>query len=120
MSVPPAGIKKGASQAALIPPLNFALVDKGVYRSGYPNSRNFPFLKQLGLKSIIYLCPPPYVESNSEFIEENNIKLFQFGVEGNQEPFVMIPEKVFQEALSVVLDERNHPLLIHCFKGTVS
>ncbi len=39
----------------LIPPLNFAMVAKGVYRSGYPNSKNFPFLKKLGLKSIMYL-----------------------------------------------------------------
>jgi tyrosine-protein phosphatase SIW14 len=37
----------------LIPPLNFAMVAKGVYRSGYPNQKNFPFLKKLGLKSIL-------------------------------------------------------------------
>jgi tyrosine-protein phosphatase SIW14 len=37
-----------------IPPLNFAMVAKGVYRSGYPNPKNFPFLKKLGLKSILY------------------------------------------------------------------
>lgn len=37
----------------LIPPLNFAMVAKGVYRSGYPNTKNFAFLKKLGLKSIL-------------------------------------------------------------------
>lgn len=36
-----------------IPPLNFAMVAKGVYRSGYPNKRNHPFLSKLGLKSIL-------------------------------------------------------------------
>jgi Tyrosine phosphatase family len=36
-----------------IPPLNFGIVDKGVYRSGYPNDRNFPFLKKLGLRAIV-------------------------------------------------------------------
>ncbi len=40
-------------QRMLIPPLNFAMVAKGVYRSGYPNPKNFPFLKKLGLKSIL-------------------------------------------------------------------
>ena len=45
----------------LIPPTNFAMVAKGVYRSGYPNPKNFAFLKKLGLKSILY--------------ESNNIKL---------------------------------------------
>ncbi len=38
----------------VIPPSNFAMVAKGVYRSGYPVPKNFPFLKKLGLKSILY------------------------------------------------------------------
>jgi len=38
----------------LVPPLNFAMVAPGVYRSGYPNKRNFPFLRRLGLRSIMY------------------------------------------------------------------
>ncbi len=37
----------------VIPPSNFAMVAKGVYRSGYPVPKNFPFLKKLGLKSIL-------------------------------------------------------------------
>ena len=37
----------------LIPPLNFAMVAKGVYRSGFPNTKNFSFLRKLGLKSIL-------------------------------------------------------------------
>ncbi|GBG77434.1 hypothetical protein CBR_g23883 [Chara braunii] len=36
-----------------IPPLNFAMVDKGVYRSGYPNKRNLTFLNKLGLRSVV-------------------------------------------------------------------
>ncbi len=39
----------------LIPPLNFAMVAPGVYRSGYPNKRNFTFMKKLGLKNIMYV-----------------------------------------------------------------
>jgi tyrosine-protein phosphatase SIW14 len=39
----------------LVPPLNFALVGPGVYRSGYPNRKNFEFLKKLQLKSILYV-----------------------------------------------------------------
>lgn len=34
-----------------------------------------------------------------------------------QEPFVNIPEDTIREALKVVLDVRNHPLLIHCKRG---
>ncbi|KAF9127528.1 hypothetical protein BGW39_005795 [Mortierella sp. 14UC] len=39
-----------SANAVLVPPLNFALVAPGVYRSGHPNKHNFPFMKKLGLK----------------------------------------------------------------------
>uniref|UniRef100_A0A453PPY8 Tyrosine specific protein phosphatases domain-containing protein n=1 Tax=Aegilops tauschii subsp. strangulata TaxID=200361 RepID=A0A453PPY8_AEGTS len=34
-----------------------------------------------------------------------------------QEPFVGIPEEMIREALKVILDVRNHPVLIHCKRG---
>ncbi|XP_022758997.1 probable tyrosine-protein phosphatase At1g05000 isoform X3 [Durio zibethinus] len=80
----------------LIPPLNFAMVDNGIFR---------------------YLCPEPYPEANIEFLKSNGIRLFQFGIEGYKEPFVNIPEDTIREALKVVLDVRNHPVLIHCKRG---
>ncbi|KAK1309646.1 putative tyrosine-protein phosphatase [Acorus calamus] len=51
------------------------------------------------------------------FLEENGIRLFQFGMEGGKEPFVSIPDDTIREALKVVLDVHNHPLLIHCKRG---
>ncbi|XP_050208050.1 tyrosine-protein phosphatase DSP1 [Mercurialis annua] len=99
------------------PPLNFSMVDNGIFRSGFPDSANFSFLQTLELQSIVYLCPEPYPELNMEFLKEHGIKLFQFGIEGHKEPFVNIPEDMIREALKVVLDERNHPVLIHCKRG---
>jgi len=52
-----------------------------------------------------------------EFLKSNGIKLFQFGIEGYKEPFVNIPQDTIREALKVVLDVRNHPVLIHCKRG---
>ncbi|RWR76279.1 putative tyrosine-protein phosphatase [Cinnamomum micranthum f. kanehirae] len=100
-----------------IPPLNFSMVDTGVFRSGFPNVSNFGFLETLGLRSILYLCPEPYPEPNLEFLKSNGIRLFEFGIEGYKEPFVNIPEDTVREALKVVLDVRNHPVLIHCKRG---
>lgn len=37
----------------LVPPLNFAPVDYGVFRSGFPDSTNFSFLQSLGLRSVL-------------------------------------------------------------------
>ncbi|CAL5408267.1 unnamed protein product [Camellia sinensis] len=117
----------------LAPPLNFAMVDYGVFRSGFPESANFSFLQTLGLRSIVYLCQEPYPEANLRFLNANGIQLFQFGIDGckwvkwynwaeptmkaQAEPFANIPEDKIREALKVVRDIKNHPLLIHCKRG---
>nr|XP_004250242.1 tyrosine-protein phosphatase DSP1 isoform X1 [Solanum lycopersicum] len=107
-------------EGLLVPPLNFAMVDYGVFRSGFPDTANFAFLQTLGLRSIIYLCPERYPEDNVEFLNANGIRLFQFAIEGSkveEPPLVNIPEETIKEALKVVLDEKNRPLLIHCKRG---
>ncbi|KAJ3693326.1 hypothetical protein LUZ60_008806 [Juncus effusus] len=101
----------------LVPPLNFAMVDHGIFRSGFPDVNNFTFLQSLGLNSVLCLCPEPYPEANLEFLKSNGIRLFQFGIDGSKEPFVNIPEETIREALKVILDVRNHPILIHCKRG---
>ncbi|KAJ6390241.1 hypothetical protein OIU77_024459 [Salix suchowensis] len=101
----------------LTPPLNFAMVDNGIFRSGFPDSPNFSFLQTLGLRSIICLCPEPYTEATTEFLKDGGIRLYQFGIESYKEPFVNIPQDTIREALQVVLDVKNHPILIHCKRG---
>lgn len=100
-----------------IPPLNFSMVDNGVFRSGFPNVSNFGFLETLGLRSILsvldliwfcfmvvlfcqfliffflfcrYLCPEPYPEPNLEFLKSNGIRLFEFGIEGYKVTVIVI------------------------------
>uniref|UniRef100_K3XZF7 Tyrosine specific protein phosphatases domain-containing protein n=1 Tax=Setaria italica TaxID=4555 RepID=K3XZF7_SETIT len=116
---PPLPAAAACDESALVPPLNFAMVDEGIFRSGFPETTNFRFLKSLNLRSIVYLCPEPYPETNMEFLEKNGIRLHQFGIEGRKEPFVTIPDEKIREALKVVLDPRNQPLLIHCKRGKV-
>ncbi|RCV08543.1 hypothetical protein SEVIR_1G341600v4 [Setaria viridis] len=119
----------GAGDDALVPPVNFAMVDDGIFRSGLPDAANFSFLLSLNLRSIVYLCPEPYPEENARFLEQNGIELHQFGIEGSKsgltmpetlllgEPLVYIPEETIREALKVILDVRNQPVLIHCKRG---
>ncbi|XBH69266.1 hypothetical protein VPH35_097199 [Triticum aestivum] len=135
---------EGEEPLQLVPPLNFAMVDQGVYRSGFPDASNLPFLETLRLRSVLLvhgyvhtyvllrgggdvilirvdfsrcLCPEPYPEANQEFLRARGIRLFQLGIDGSKEPFVSIPEDTIREALKVVLDTRNHPVLIHCKRG---
>ncbi|XP_031266646.1 tyrosine-protein phosphatase DSP1-like isoform X2 [Pistacia vera] len=117
LSSPPVAPPVAGDDLSLIPPLNFSMVDNGIFRSGFPDSANFTFLQTLRLRSIIYLCPEPYPDSNMEFLKSNGVRLFQFGIEGHKEPFVNIPEDMIREALKVLLDVRNHPVLIHCKRG---
>ena len=101
----------------LVPPLNFAMVSPGIYRSGYPNKKNYRFLNKLKLKSILYLCEDDYDPNNLKFIEEQEISSFHLRVVGNKEPFVEIDHALIASALSLVMNSENHPILVHCNKG---
>ncbi|KAL6139342.1 PREDICTED: probable tyrosine-protein phosphatase At1g05000 [Fragaria vesca subsp. vesca] len=101
----------------LEPPINFSMVEDGIFRSGFPQPANFPFLRSLNLRSIIYLCPEPYPEENLEFLRSQNIRLLQFGIEGKTDPAILIPKDTILEALKILIDVRNHPVLIHCKRG---
>jgi tyrosine-protein phosphatase SIW14 len=101
----------------LYPPDNFGMVAPFVYRSGFPKRKNFSFLKRLGLKSILTLVLEDYPDANLDFLQSNDIRFFQLGVAGNKEPFADMPEDVLTNALLILMDKRNHPVLIHCNKG---
>ncbi|XP_057961371.1 tyrosine-protein phosphatase DSP3-like [Malania oleifera] len=105
------------NDAALVPPPNFSMVEEGIYRSAFPQPPNFSFLRTLNLRSVVCLCTEPYPEENLEFFRLQNIRLFQFGIEGKKESSVSIPRDVIKEALKVLIDVRNHPVLIHCKRG---
>lgn len=101
----------------LAPPENFAPVINKIYRSSFPQPSNFQFLTKLKLKSILCLIPEDYPQEHIEFLERENIKLFQLGMSGNKEPFVKIPHDLVTEAIKIVLDPANQPILIHCNRG---
>ncbi|WCJ38843.1 Phosphotyrosine protein phosphatases superfamily protein [Euphorbia peplus] len=106
------------NEEILVPPVNFSMVEDGIFRSSFPKPVNFPFLETLNLKSIIYLCFEPYPEENLEFLRKHNIKLFQFGIEGGKsDSSESVPKDTIMAALKVLVDVRNHPVLIHCRRG---
>lgn len=106
---------------ALVPPENFCMVWKGIYRSGFPTKRNLHFLRTIGIRSVLCLCPEDYPESSRAFFEANGIRLIQHGMDGNKAPddrpgACMSPE-IVALAVGDLLDEANHPVLIHCNQG---
>jgi len=112
--------QKNLTQHKLIPPLNFASVCKGIYRSGYPVSMNFPFLRQKRLKSILCLCPEILKSSTQEFAEQNGINIHCIQLTEAKEPFIGISNEAVANALQILIDTNNHPILIHCERGKFS
>ncbi|KAF3095631.1 hypothetical protein TWF103_010097 [Orbilia oligospora] len=98
-------------------PKNFSMVWPGVYRSSFPAEANFSYLKMLKLKTVLTLIPEKYPQANVEFMQQNGIQHIQIGIRANKEPFVEVPLDKITKAVSVILDKRNHPILIHCNKG---
>ncbi|KAK6464398.1 tyrosine phosphatase family-domain-containing protein [Scheffersomyces coipomensis] len=110
-------LKKKEKDQPLTPPENFSTVVNQIYRSSFPQPLNFTFLKTLKLKSILCLIPEDYPQLQLEFLHQENIKLFQLGMSGNKEPFVKINHDLITEAIKIVINPDNQPILIHCNRG---
>lgn len=100
-----------------VPPLNFSLVEEGIYRSGHPVPVNFPFLKKLNLKTVIYLGDK---EDNFEyynFLKDENIKFEYIKMKSSEEPFILNDPNAILKALEIIVNIDNYPILIHSNKG---
>lgn len=107
----------GLASQPLTPPENFAPVINNIYRSSFPQEPNFSFLKTLKLKSVLCLIPEEYPSSQEEFFRKEGIQLFHLGMAGNKEPFVIISSELITEAIKIVINPANQPILIHCNRG---
>ncbi|KAI8934444.1 hypothetical protein NX059_009176 [Plenodomus lindquistii] len=102
---------------SLIPPSNYGAVVPGmIYRSSYPEKKNYEFLKDLKIKSIITLVPEPLSEEYKDFMDEAEIQHFHVHIRANKGD-VRVESCEMSRALRLIMDRTNHPILIHCNKG---
>lgn len=99
------------------PPLAFAHVCPGVFRSGFPSRHNIEFLKGLGLKTLVRLSEDAYPSEVLAWIESAGIQRIDCATTTSREPFVTMDSATLLRALDVVADTRNHPVLVHCLLG---
>ncbi|WVQ83950.1 hypothetical protein IAT38_006095 [Cryptococcus sp. DSM 104549] len=100
--------------SVVVPPINFSLVAPGIYRSGHPNRKNFPFLRRLHLRGIIYLeGTSPYRQDSMDFVESSNLTLYRFDFSKESDLYLPEGEERLRGLLRVLLDRRNHPILVH-------
>ena len=100
----------------IVAPLNFALVKDGIYRSGYPNKKNLEFLTRLKLQSILYLSDDDVDQDYKNMFSDK--KLYHVRMQAAKEP-LELSQELMTVALKIVLDVRNHPILLHCNKGSL-
>ncbi|GAA5919941.1 hypothetical protein JCM1841_000058 [Sporobolomyces salmonicolor] len=106
-----------ARNQVLFPPLCFALVLPGVYRSGHPNKMNLEHMDSLRLKSIMYLSTDDYRHDTRTWALDRGLNIFHYRTDVSKDPTIEVNEDLIAEALEEVLDVRNHPILIHDNKG---
>ncbi|KAL3427702.1 tyrosine phosphatase family protein [Phlyctema vagabunda] len=96
-------------------PLNFGNVIPGIYRSSFPQAKDYEYLRALRLKTIVTLVKKDYPQGFCEFMQANGIRHIVIDMKGTKKQ--NIPEETMQSILRVVLDKANHPLLMHCNHG---
>lgn len=106
-----------ATAPIYVPPLNFAIVSPGVYRSGFPRPENYLYLDQLGLRSILYLADQDFKEDTQKWAKKRGLRIMHYRVESNKEPLQEASRAEMEKALEQVLDGRNHPIIIACNRG---
>lgn len=107
------------SSTSLIPPLGFACVQPGIFRSAYPVPSSMPFLEQLGIKTFICLCPGDIKADLVKCAKDSNINLLSFDIKVNQEPFAVMDDQQVSLALDAALRTELQPVLIFCVTGKV-
>jgi tyrosine-protein phosphatase SIW14 len=118
-TITPASSIRSASERfhPYVPPSNYGAVLPGcIYRSSYPEQKNYEFLKDLKIKSILTLVPEPITPEYQSFMQEAGIQHFQVHIRANKGE-VRVESCEMQRALRLIMDRANHPILIHCNKG---
>ena len=65
------------------------------------------------------LVKTPCSEEFLEYVEEEGIEHFRIIIPAHKNPSSTIPIDILFEALKIILNRANYPLLIHCNKGKV-
>ncbi|KAI8873525.1 protein-tyrosine phosphatase, partial [Ramicandelaber brevisporus] len=117
----------------VVPPLNFAMVAPGIYRSGFPNQRSHQFMLGLGIRTIIYLANDPKqsaLDQHTQFALQNGITFKHYRLHHNNLPLEEMDIATVTEVLAILTNptasttgtqqyqhQHQHPVLVHCNKG---
>lgn len=139
MSARPGGAETASTLQvhSVEPPAEFACVCPYVFRCADPSSapESYAFLESLGLRSIVLLSIEDASSHLEKFCARNRVILHHFGIErrwpmanfsgstGRRMPDLLflsphglnsygVVESIVKDALELLLDVRNHPVLV--------
>ncbi|KPI83249.1 tyrosine phospatase-like protein [Leptomonas seymouri] len=112
----PTAVANSMAPLSLVPPFRTARVESGVYRGAYPVLRNFPYLRQLRLSTIVSLIPEPPTYDLKCFAEAEHIQLHHIHAERAKGEVQLLPSEL-SEALQLIMNADLHPLYVHCLDG---
>ena len=106
-------------RSLIVPPIAFARVCPGIYRSAYPASKSLHFIDSLHLKSMVALVDKPsdVKKELREYATVRGISMIECAVGINQEPFVTMSESAVKEAIEFMSNPLNHPVMVFCTTG---
>ncbi|KAL6714809.1 tyrosine-protein phosphatase siw14 [Lecanora helva] len=96
---------------------NFGKVAPGIYRSSFPYPENIEHLKTLELKTILTLVDTECSAEFNDFVRQAGIRHIRVLVPAHKKPSVVIPIETILKIQSIMLDQSNLPMLMHCNKG---
>ncbi|CAF9926517.1 MAG: hypothetical protein ALECFALPRED_003460 [Alectoria fallacina] len=100
---------------------NFGEVAPGIYRSSFPHAENLDhtasLMDELDLIIFSTLVKTPHSEEFLDYVEEKGIEHFRIIIPAHKNPSSTIPIEPLLDALKIILNPSNYPLLIHCNKG---
>lgn len=82
-------------------------MSEGVFRSGYPIACNFPFLRGLGLRSILCLCPESVLAGSLAWAKDAGVRVEMCDLGENSPPFVSMPLTAMRQAVDFLSGERS-------------
>lgn len=102
----------------LVPPANFAPVERKLYRSAEPLPVNFTFLSSLRLRTLLWLAVEDPSEALLAYVDENDIEFEHLGLlNDGSNPWDPLTENAITEALLKLLDVTSYPVLVCCSMG---
>ena len=107
------------SEFSVTPPAKFGMVEPQVFRSAFPSTESFSYLKLLSLRTVINLSQESLTRATTGFFHDNRVLLVDVGLQVWTHPNCKpISHELIKEAMRYILDPMHHPLLIMSSSGT--